>query len=178
MRQQSFPVDHAVYINSDESLKQNRSTNYIPLLEDLCVGPTQLLLDFGPSLHQHYNYMRAIELVDTANYDLFVKIDDDDIYGLNYVAGVVDDFIEHRWDMSGSACYSQLNGYYWIHHPARKSIDPRNQRNIGMSPTFAFSRPAIDELRSLQVSFSNHDYEDNIWQQHLGDNNALQITAA
>lgn len=91
MQRKSYLVDRSVYIKVRQTLV--RCTKTCP----------PLVLDYGPTKTQHLNAVAAITDASYRHYDLFSKIDDDDVYRADYVAGVVADFEEHRWDYSCAA---------------------------------------------------------------------------
>ena len=82
MQCQSSPVDHAIYLNGGEDTRE--------LYRDL--QSPHLFLHFGPPATQHDNYVHALSILAHQGYDLFCKIDDDDIYETTYIEGVVNDF--------------------------------------------------------------------------------------
>jgi predicted O-methyltransferase YrrM len=145
MRSQSYAVDHSIYINGDE----HPGTLYDDLLDD------HLFVRFGPSSSQHDNYVSAIETAPYGCYDLFCKIDDDDVYRLNYIEEIVADFRSHRWDFSGTHSDGRINGWQWLGNSASRGgglmtglCDSLGLEEV-MPPTMAFSRQGIECIRSL-----------------------------
>jgi hypothetical protein len=57
------------------------NTDYSILYDDL----ENVKIVYNENKHQHFNHINSIISVDFNNYDLFVKIDDDDIYKKEYV---------------------------------------------------------------------------------------------
>ena len=58
----------------------------------------RLFLSYGKKLHQHINHMEAVKKINIEDYDLFLKIDDNDIYRRHYVKHIVSDFEENKWN--------------------------------------------------------------------------------
>ena len=78
-------------------------------LENL-YGDIDDLLIFNYNTHQHINHLNAIKSVDYTKFDIFIKIDDDDIYKTDYVNNIVKRFKEGDVDMVSSFVSTQLNG--------------------------------------------------------------------
>ena len=154
----------------EEQTGSDTSLNYETLLEDVCrntEGRTKIA--FGPSGTYHQNYLNAIRLAQIDDYDLFLKVDDDDVYLRDYVLGVVKDFEQCRWDYSGGFSQGHLNGYRWKPDVMLRGLGlPEGEANMGipniMPPTSAFSRKA---LRELLVVKDNGNFEDIQWRRHL-----------
>ena len=113
MLQQTYPIDHAIYVNSPDNCDSHCSSRaYKRILADL--NELRVKVTYGPTRSPHGNYLAAIDQICIEHYDLFLKIDDDDIYFSNYVADVVNDFELRAWDYSGSASDGHLNGHRLI----------------------------------------------------------------
>ena len=158
MRDQSHPVDHAVYLNGDDDTRA--------LFDDL--QRPGLFLRFGPSLSQHENYANALLAADIDAYDLFCKIDDDDLYRLDYIATVVADFERHRWDYSGTHSTGVVVGRRWLPDLQLRSLGllaPDHEAGVieVMPPTMAFSRRALDRV----LSAPSGAYEDIAWRRAI-----------
>jgi hypothetical protein len=164
MRSQTYPVDHAIYVNGDEE----PSSLYEDLLDD------RLFLRFGPSSDQHDHYVKAIEAAPFGQYDLFCKIDDDDIYRLNYIEDVVTDFETQGWDFSGADCDGEVHGSTWVATKYRgvmaEFCDQLGVEDI-MPPTMALSRKALECIRALDTTSLPADRlirnEDEVWTRAL-----------
>ena len=99
---QSFDLHHVVYLNSPEFESSEDQHNYIELLTDINIKKNnKLFVAYGPSSTHHRNHMAAIEQVNWHDYDLFFKIDDDDIYKQHYIKDAVEDYQQRKWDFSG-----------------------------------------------------------------------------
>jgi hypothetical protein len=89
------------------------------------------------------------------DYDLFCKIDDDDVYRVDYIEGVVTDFLQYRWDYSGSHSDGCIRGTRWLGDENCAGLGPHSDtdRELGaiyiMPPTAAFSRRAVECIRGL-----------------------------
>lgn len=171
MQRQSYPVDHVIYVNSSEEPGENYTTlHYQMLLRDVCHNSTAVTrIAYGPSGTYHQNYCNALKLARIDDYDLFLKVDDDDIYLKDYVLGVVRDFAKHRWDYSGAASRGHLNGCRWRPNTILTGLGlADDDTNIGipdfMPPTIALSRRAISALRTLEDCGI---FEDIQWRRHL-----------
>jgi hypothetical protein len=93
--------------------------------------------------------MRSLGLANLDDYDLFLKVDDDDIYLRSYVAEVVADFVANRWDFSGTHSHGLLNGRRWLPEYRQEDLgvefeDLELQVPCIMPPTIALSRRALD----------------------------------
>lgn len=111
--------------------------------------------------HQHFNYTNSIISVDFDNYDLFVKIDDDDIYKKDYVKTIVEFFQNNpSVDVVSSKIKYQLNGAIlrWINAP-NLGGNPEGC-DFNMPPTFAFNKKG---LKCVLESESIYGFEDHMW---------------
>jgi hypothetical protein len=148
MRAQTYPVDHSVYLNGAE--------DHRPLYDDL--ASDRLFLQFGPAFTQHRNYLAAINAVRLEDYDLFCKIDDDDVYRVDYLEGVVADFLRYHWDYSGSHSDGFIRGTRWLGDENRAGLGPQSDidKELGaiyiMPPTAAFSRRGVECIRGLDFA--------------------------
>ena len=171
LQRQSYPIDHAIYVNSpEEDLRPQTTLYYDALLDDLrnhAAG--KILIEYGKSKSYHENYSHALKMIDIDDYDLFLKIDDDDIYFSSYVKDIVDDFVVNRWDHSGAYSCGLLNGHRW--HPEKIQKDlGLGQADLdlnipgSMSSSSAFSRKAIRIILEMQGS---DNFEDIQWRRIL-----------
>lgn len=171
MQRQSFPLDHVIYVNSiNEPGSEYIADNYSGLLEDLLEGTQgSLKIGYGKTLSFHENYTAALSLANINNYDLFLKIDDDDIYRQNYVEDVVRDFVSRKWDYSGAVSAGLLVGHKWEPHCVLAGLGlgemDRELKVPDLMPsTAAFSRKAIKAILSLEAV---DGFEDVHWRRHL-----------
>ena len=172
IQNQTFPVDHAVYVNSSESeLKAYTTLNYRKLIDDIVsCAKNRIFVGYGPSDLQAVNFKAALKLAPLTEYDLFLKVDDDDIYLHDYVKEVVEDFRKRRWDLSGTSATGQLNGYRWKPDAVMKDLGQASiDRELGI-PTFmpssaAYSRAAIEDIMQ---SAEGPGADDQVFNRHLG----------
>lgn len=176
MAAQSYPVDIAVYINSNEVINDIYSTDYSDLIKDISDQINQKIhVKYGKSYHQHINHFEAINLVNLNDYDLFLKIDDDDIYNLNYVKETVDDFIKNHWALSGIESNGTINGYQWKPNDTIKNMAMENSDLCcGMPGSWAFSREAIKAIST--VDKNSPWFEDRLWKHHLEHHTDLKLS--
>lgn len=164
----SYSVDHAIYVNSDD-IDDRTSRDYDFLLKDAGGrGSGRLIVGYGPSLSPHRNGLEALQLADLDEYDLFLKVDDDDIYLSGYVEGVVQDFLSNRWDYSGTHSIGMINGHRWIKDIKAGLGESQLDIELGvphvMPPTAAFSRRAVQVLLGIE---DRPGSQDQIWRRTL-----------
>jgi len=159
IKNQSFKnICHSVSICVD--LKLNLDLELIEkIFEDLL--DENLTVSFNQNHHQHTNHMNAIFAVDDwESYDIYIKIDDDDIYKKNYVETIVNFFESNDVDVVSSVMTYQLNGIRM-----RKG----SYHNLGANPegcdfkmpaTFAFNKKALDLISKTNTFYA---FEDNMW---------------
>jgi len=156
IKNQSYPVDmHSINVASDVF----DFTDYSPLYDDVESDNCKIVYNING--HQHKNYINAITAVDYSSYDLFIKIDDDDIYKKEYVKTIVDYFKQHpEVDVVSSKISLQLNGdILRLVNANNLGGNPENC-DFKMPPTFAFNRKAANHV----VSLSNiYGFEDHMW---------------
>ena len=165
MLAQTYPSTHGVYLNSKSFKDDADAANCLALYRHLLIKKDHVLsIGYGPSAHQHYNHMAAIQLFDFNLFDLFLKIDDDDMYSPHYVKDVVDDFLLHKWDISGSYSDGLLNK--GIYQPDAKSLCLREDDNpLKVMPgTLAFSKRAMTHLLfDFESLLDKSLFEDEQW---------------
>jgi hypothetical protein len=151
-------IFHSINITLDsDDLKVKDDFNVI--FDDLKSDKNSFI--FTLNQHQQINHMRAIMGVDDyESYDIFVKIDDDDIYKKDYVKKIVEYFKNNDVDVLSSKMKYQLNGEL-IRRGDYNNLgaNPKNC-DFKMPPTFSFNRKAFDLIKNI-----NHQYgfEDNMW---------------
>lgn len=157
---------HSVNITVDE----DADTKDLSALYDDLLNP-HLVINYSDNAKygfSHFNNMRTIRFVPNyEEYDIFVKMDDDDIYKRNYVENIVNHFKSHpEIDITSTRIKHQLNGY---------DIHSRDDNilydNLGANPegtdyampcTFAFTKKALDVIINLtEVDVCGHD--DLMW---------------
>lgn len=155
---------HGINITSDE----NDLQNYVRLIDDVYV-PDKMGLIHSINSHTHFNNMAAIkQFRNYDTYDVFIKMDDDDVYKAPYVENIVNMFeSDPTIDIVSSQIRYQLNGY-----KLNEGEEPYD--NLGGNPgnsdyhmpmTFAFNKRAFDVIKDLeQKDVWGHD--DMIWRMH------------
>ncbi|MBT6121515.1 hypothetical protein HOH45_08650 [bacterium] len=170
MAMQSVSVDHAIFINAKDPA--NHRKNYISLLDDIDPRNT-LFLGFGQSIVPHHNHCAAMGLADRLDdYDIILKIDDDDLYRHTYVEEVLQSYDEHNWDFSGSHSEGILNKRERHTHTRHESLGLKERDiELGVPPmmpnSFALSKKAVKAVRSLDIPYDKFIYEDVIWRRFL-----------
>ena len=132
----------------------------------------------------HFNNMNAIRFVPNyKDYDIFVKMDDDDIYKKNYIENIVNQFVKYPdTDIVSSKISTQLNGYDLYKGSYDNLGGNPNKSTYHMPMTFAFNKRALEHCMSLTWNDVN-GYDDMMWRtiweikglKHVGINNDDQI---
>ena len=169
---------YAVSIKRDEDTV---TTDFTPLYDDLS-HDSRLMITVGKNNlygFSHFNNMDTIRSIpDYESYDLFIKMDDDDIYKSKYVENIVKLFTDNPdVDAVSSKIGYQLNGY--IIDKSENGYD-----NLGGNPgnstyhmpmTFAFNKKGFDAIKDLTINdVSGHD--DLMWR-IAWENNGLNHMA-
>jgi len=157
---------HSVNITLDST---STTKNLSPLYDDLVNN--NVVINYSDNYKHygfsHFNNMNCIKFIpDYESYDLFIKMDDDDIHKSNYVKNIVKAFEENPdVDIVSSFINVQLNG----HDLYRASPTPFD--NLGGNPggsdyhmpmTFAFNKKALDLILPLtEADVCGHD--DMMW---------------
>lgn len=161
---QSYPqLRHSVSVTDDAVFQKAVSPDdYLRMLFS-DVEPHRTQFSFHPNRHQHLNYLSAITSVaDYCEYDLFIKIDDDDIYKRDYVGRCVDFHRRTKCDVSSTAATCQINGHRLL---------SGNYQNLGANPpgtsfcmpqSFAFNRAALEAITNVGLDACS-DWEDKAW---------------
>jgi len=164
---------HSINITVDETTE---TKDFSPLYNDLSgkfVVNTSENSKWGFS---HFNNMNTIKFIPNyESYDLFIKMDDDDIYKRDYVKNIVEHFINNPGiDATSSRISYQLNGY-----DLRSRDDGYKYDNLGGNPegtdyampmTFAFTKKALDAIINLTVNDVN-GHDDMMWRTAWEKNN-------
>jgi hypothetical protein len=177
MQQQSYPADHVIYINHPEAQDRADPYNYISLLTDLATPQGTLTLRYGRSGTQQFNHMQALELADLDRYDLFLKIDDDDVYRRDYIQAVAANYLEYRWDFSGTHAHGIIDGEKWRTNKgcSHLGMEPRDiELGVAemMPSSYAFTRKALDAIRMIPASIDRN--EDILWRRSLTENEQIK----
>jgi len=156
IQNQSYPnIFHSVNIAYDSG----DTTDYSPLYDDISTEKCKII--YSQNQHQHINYTNAIKSVDYNEYDLFVKIDDDDIYKKEYVNTIVEFFKNNPTvDVVSSKIAKQLNGHILRKVYANNLGGNPKGCDFKMPPTFAFNKKALNAMLELN---SIYGFEDHMW---------------
>jgi hypothetical protein len=149
---------HTINITSDLEDMQN----YLPLLEDVYTLEDMNIMH-SVNNHTHFNNIKAIKAVNNyESYDLFIKMDDDDIYKADYVKNIVDAFKTHPYvDIVSSEIKYQLNGNN-IHEVNAKDLGGNRDVDYKMPMTYAFNKKALNAIINLQ-SKDMYGFDDMTW---------------
>lgn len=163
VKNQSYQdIIHSVNIVSDGGKDQNFSPLYDDLLDD------KLIITKSENKYIHFNEMLAIKNVPNyEQYDIFIKMDDDDIYKKDYVKNVVETF-KNNPDISttSSRISTQLNGVLMFIGRNYDNLGGNpNNSNYHMPMTFAFNRKGLDCILNIpneEVGWN----DDMLWRIH------------
>lgn len=154
VKNQSFKdIRHSVNITSDNAL------NNLVLIDDIITDDVIIT----NNNHTHFNNMAAIKAVDGyEDYDLFIKMDDDDIYKSDYVQNIVT-FFENNPDVDivSSEIKFQLNGTE-IYLANAKDLGGNTDVDYKMPMTYAFNKKALDAIINLQEK-DMFGFDDMVW---------------
>ncbi len=142
---------HGVNVALDEE-KTDNGLNAI--FDDLYSD--NLFMAYSINEYNHWNHITAIKTVPNyMDYDIFVKIDDDDMYKKDYVQTIVDTFKDNpEADIVSSKCMYYLKDTQMI-------VNKKLFNNFGGNPegtdynmpfTFAFNKKALESILSMKRS--------------------------
>lgn len=157
-------IFHTINIVSDP----NHWQNYSPLIDDV-FSNRKMHLIYSTNDHTHFNNILAIRSVkDFNDYDLFIKMDDDDVYKSAYVENIVKMFKDDDTiDIVSTQIRYQLNGYkmYEGEQPYNNLGGNPGNSDYHMPMTFAFNKRAFNVIKDLeQKDVFGHD--DMMWRLH------------
>lgn len=141
---------------------------YLDIIDDV-FNPRTMRICHSLNNHTHFNNMTAIKQLKThEEYDLFIKMDDDDIYKVDYVQTIVDAFkADPTIDIVSSKISHQLNGNKLMYNSEGYDNLGGNPVNstYHMPMTFAFNKKAFDVIKNLtREDIIGHD--DMMWRMH------------
>ncbi len=90
-----------------------------------------------------------------APYDIYIKIDDDDVHKRDYVKTIVDYFDTHDCDVLSSPIGYQLNNYFLSKGNYRTFCGDPPTNNYLMAQTFAFSHKAYQITEDIHMVFDH-----------------------
>ena len=131
--------------------------NYENLFNDII--DDRYIIGYNNDSSTHTNDMTTIAQSPTA-YDIYIKIDDDDIHKKDYVKTIVEYFETHECDILSSNVGFQLNNYFLTKGDFRSLGGNFPNNNFLMPMTFAFSHKAYQILLSIK---DNTVYDDLLW---------------
>jgi len=156
---------HSVNITLD---KTSVTQNLFPLYEDLSENNGKLIITYTENYNHygfsHFNNMAAIRFVPNyESYDIFVKMDDDDIHKSRYVKNIVNVFEQFpETDIVSSFIHYQLNGFDLYKGKYDNLGGNPNNSDYHMPMTFAFNKKALDCIMPLtEADVCGHD--DMMW---------------
>ena len=166
--------DYSVVINIDEAAQKQQYLKLLsPFLKD-----KRLKLFFSKNDAQHNNYLKPIrEVSDSLNhYNLFIKIDDDDIYYPDYIEDIITEYKKHDADIISCIITQRINATV-IESGLFESIgvwepDTKSKVKFGMPFSYTFNRKALDivlKLSSQDVQ-AIHFFEDPAWRTKWREN--------
>jgi hypothetical protein len=146
----------------DEDLYRN-------LLSDFLTDK-RIKIFFHTNLDQHDNYLFPIRQVDYRTYNVFAKIDDDDIYKKQYLKQSIETLKKSKADIVSSTIQYEINnnqiyrgifdnvGGYW-------SGDLNSNIKFGMPFSYVFNTKCLDVLlnTTAQELYTIHPFEDPGW---------------
>jgi hypothetical protein len=148
---------HAVNVTLEEN---SQTKNFLPMYRDLLSD--KLIVSYNKNSHSHFNNMIAIKSVPNwEDYDIFLKMDDDDIHKSHYVENVVKFFENNlEYDIVSTYIKYQLNGHdLYLGKFDNLGANPEGT-DYHMPMTFAFTRKALDVIINLTDMYH---YDDYVW---------------
>lgn len=164
LNQSYLDIHYSINLNTDNNKKE-----YEILLKDF-ENDSRLKINYNNNKDQHTNYLRAINGFGNTDYDLFFKIDDDDIYHKNYIAQSIEYFQQYNCDILSYIPQHHINNGKLkgrIESIGVWDKDTKSQIKFGMPPTYIFNKKACDIILKLtpQQSKSIHYFEDGAWRE-------------
>lgn len=158
-------IEYCININLDKLQDIDIYKNF--LLD--FIDDKRLKIIFNKNDHQQINYTKAITGFGHSNYDLFLKIDDDDIYKKHYIEKSIELFNKSSCDIISYVSNSHINNNY-LKNSKINSIgvwkpDTESEIQFGMPSTFIFNKKACDIIQNIDIKTSNsiHKFEDGAW---------------
>jgi hypothetical protein len=156
---QSYTAFHSVNITTDNSMK---TKNFDIVFNDL--QNENLSVIYSDNNHTHFNNILAIQSVPNyLDYDIFIKMDDDDIYKKDYVKTIVDIFNTTDADVVSSQINWQLNGII-LQHGGYNNLGNSSETDMYKMPmTYAFNRKCLDIIINIKKEENIYHFDDMIW---------------
>lgn len=122
--------------------------------------------------HPTKNWKRLVSKVNLDNYDLFIKIDDDDIYKTDYIKSIVDWHERNKTvDVSSqTVSFSVTAGVIksFKFQSLSQELVLKN-KNVGMASSLAITRTGIKAITDCE--FISNKWADKTWWEYWIDNN-------
>lgn len=154
-----------VNINIDHPNEQDR---YNKLLSEF-VTDQRLHIIYNQNDSQHQNYLKPIISAGRDKYNLYIKIDDDDIYKSTYLSNIITAYKKHKKDILSSILHLSINGAD-IHTDKFESIgiwqpDLDSKIKFGMPCTYVMNQSAVNILLNMtdEEVRAIHPFEDPAW---------------
>jgi cellulose synthase/poly-beta-1,6-N-acetylglucosamine synthase-like glycosyltransferase len=155
MKNQSYSdFTHSISIMYDE---ESEIANYEVLFDDIL--DDRFIMEYKKNSSTHSNYMSPL-LQPSEPYDLYIKIDDDDIYKKDYLKTIVEYFESNPCDILTSKIGNQLNNYFVSKGEYRSLGGDYPYHNFLMPQTYAFNHKAFEIIRNIK---DDNNYEDLQW---------------
>ena len=149
-------LTHSVNITSESPLAA------LTLVDDL----NDVVISITDNNHTHFNNMTAIKAVDDyQDYDLFIKMDDDDVYKADYVKNIITFFEKNSdVDVVSSEIKFQLNGTE-VYLVNAKDLGGNIDVEYKMPMTYAFNKKALNAIINLEKK-DMFGFDDMMWRLH------------
>lgn len=172
-------IHYSVNVNIDTI---NTEKKYAQLFQYFTRDP-RLKIQYNHNSNQQINYLRAINGFGDMEFDLYFKIDDDDIYQPDYIEKSIKLFEESHCDILSYSKVSNINGGNIQDNPM-SSIgvwqgDKNSDIKFGMSATYIFNKKACDIIKNITNMDVKkiHLFEDAAWRTFWRKNNIVSHVA-
>ena len=145
---------HSISIMYDDV---SEIANYESLFDDIL--DDRFIIQYNKNSSTHKNAMTILSEC-TSPYDIYIKIDDDDIYKKDYLETIVEYFETNECDVLSSKVGYQLNNYFLSKGNYQSLGGDFPNNNYLMANSFAFSHKAFQILLDIK---DNHSPEDLQW---------------
>ncbi|MCA1055431.1 glycosyltransferase [Rossellomorea aquimaris] len=154
-------LTHSIGIMYDN---ESDIANYEALFEDII--DQRFVVQYHKNSSTHTNAITTISQC-PSSYDLYVKMDDDDIYKKDYVKTIVDYFQGNQCDILSSYAGYQLNNHFMSKGKYGSLGGDFPGHHFLMPGTLAFSRKAYEILLNIQ---DNTNIDDIQWREAWSKN--------
>lgn len=139
-------ITYSININYDEEYEK---FGYNKLLQDF-ESDDRIKISFHLKQSQHNNYLNAIKSGDN-NHDIFIKIDDDDIYHKNYIERALNLYKYYKTDILSFTSEQHINNnrIFGPMSDIGKWSGDNHETKFGMPSTYVFNRKALDLILPL-----------------------------